>query len=158
MKLYRPYVPIAIRVQVAERQLRQSPLIGASCLDRPDTLSGSAWLAHLLLLLFDVRKYELHHRPALCNRRWVPRKSDYDPPANDPEHLVYLAEDEHDIETRVRGVGAQRSDLGQRNYLKRVKRNRENVKRKGRSVKSPSVNKSTAKRKWPSRPFPRRKP
>lgn len=49
-------------------------------------------------------KVELHNRPALCNRPWN------DPPANSTDHLVYLAVDDHAIETRVRGIGAQRSD------------------------------------------------
>jgi len=101
-------------------------------------------------------KYELHHDPALCNRRSYKRmvkgklRTFYDPPANDPEHLVYLAEDDHDIRTRVRGVGAQRSDLGQRRYLKRVARNR--ASKTAAKVRRPKV-----KRAWPSRPFPKRR-
>lgn len=139
MRLRRPYIPLAVRLQVAERQgaerFRDWLLlkISGGCPASPP----SERLRWMLAILFDPRAAppELHHRPALCNR---PRKrnGDYDPPANDPDHLVYLAEHDHAIETRVRGVGAQRSDLGQRRYLKRVKRNRD---------------KQRPRRRWPKR-------
>lgn len=76
-------------------------------------------------------KVELHHRPGLLNRRRKPN-GDYDPPANDPNYLIYLLEDEHDIETRVRGIGAQLSDLGQARKRKRMERNRDKKRRKAK--------------------------
>ena len=85
-------------------------------------------MRRLLRDLFpDAGCYELHHRPALVNRRRYVRKGKvvYDPPANDPDFLVYLPEHDHDIETRVRGVGALRSDLAEARRAKRIKRNRE---------------------------------
>lgn len=163
MKLYRPYVPLAVRVLVAERQLGK---IGWCPTDQTCALPLGERLFTNLRALFGDAKSELHHRPALCNRRRYVRngKVFYDPPANDPAHLVYLADDEHDIETRVRGVGAQRSDLGQARYNKKVARNREKrvprpkqaVSRKaspGSSGFPISSDKSKPKRKWASRPL-----
>lgn len=158
MRLERPRIPIAVRVQVAERQMEKAT--GCVCTDalgiplavsRPkvsDRKRLDAALFHLSR--FGTVKLELHHDPALCNRRSYKRmvrgklKTFYDPPANDPEHLVYLAEDDHDIRTRVRGIGAQRSDLGQLRYNKRVARNR--ASKSAAKVRRP-------KRKWPSRPM-----
>lgn len=147
MKLFRPYVSVSIRLQVAERQCLEA---GISAPYPSIPLSDGAKLHACLYHLFFDRKFELHHRPALVNRPWNKRKHDYDPPANSPKHLIYLAADDHDIETRVHGVGAQRSDLGQRRYNKRVERN------KAKRVAQPKVQKlgktSTALRgrsAWP---------
>jgi hypothetical protein len=156
---FRPHVPIAVRVAVALRQVRECTLpplrIGTA---------DSAYLKVLLYVLFDNRPAHLHHRPALVNRPWNKRRGDYDPPANDPDHLFYLEVDEHGIETRVRGIGAQRSDLGQARYLKKAAKNRERragsfTTRKASVLqKRPSRRKSFAqKRRWPSRPFPKRR-
>ncbi len=129
MKLRRPYIPLAVRVQVAERQMRENGI----------QFTGQANLSFRLKRALDILsrergKMELHHRPALVNRPFLFEAQDYFPPANDPEYLVYLLKYDHDIETRVRGVGAQRSDLGQRRYLKKVARNRmaKDKKRPGR--------------------------
>jgi hypothetical protein len=121
MKIRRPYIPLAIRVQVAERQTKVK--FDDSCITRPslkDQLKG------LLYCLFGDAKVELHHRPALVNRvkRIVGAKTIYFPDANDPAHLIYVLKDDHNVETRVRGIGAQRSDLGQRRYNKKVTKNR----------------------------------
>lgn len=119
---------------VAERQARELGLVAPS----RQGLTDSRYLNVLLSFLFGGRKIELHHRPALVNRRRYIRngKTLYDPPANSTEHLFYLLDDEHDIETRIRGQGAQLSDLA-------IARKR---KRKARKAKRP-------KHKWPSRPM-----
>jgi hypothetical protein len=154
MRLPRPYIPIAVRLKVAERQALVSPFRNVVCgvemplLAAPRHAGPGKRLRSLLGAMFPDGRYELHHRPALANRRlrWRLGKPFYTPPANDPAFLVYLAAEDHDIETRVRGVGAQRSDLGQIRYNKRVARNRTNGFRS-------STNKSAAKRKWPKRPL-----
>jgi hypothetical protein len=138
-RLPRPNIPLAVRVKVAERQLREVHPLAASILyglDEPMPLGRR--LQRLLVAIFGKAKIELHHRPALVNRRRYVRsgKVFYDPPANDPNHLVYLPEDDHDIETRVRGLHGQHSDLG-------LVRKR---KRKERKAKRP-------KTRWPSRPL-----
>ena len=129
MRLHRPYIPLEVRVKVAERQadakgFRLSP-IGYTNTQR---------LSKLLLFLFGETVPELHHRPSLVNREQKGGK--YVPDANDAEYLVYLDPQEHDIETRERGVGAQFSDLAQ------VRRQ----KNKARKANRP-------KHKWPSRPL-----
>ncbi len=151
MRLLRPYIPITVRIQVAERQLREQfgwteimltrmrrPRSGehmtptkTTLLDRLiEKISAGIRIEHPH---FDGT-LELHHRPALTNRPFNFKPQDYDPPANDPEFLVYISDFDHYIETNVRGVGAQRSDLGQRRYNKKVARNRmaKDKKRPGR--------------------------
>lgn len=154
-RLKRPYIPYTVREKVILRQLAETGI-------KPD------WLVEDLPVKQRVDRYirqlfgnvrpELHHRPALVNRQIVKAKvSDnskhwtifidddwnimrYEPDANDPRYLVYLAPDDHDIETRVRGLHGQYSDLA-------LARKR---KRKERKAKRP-------KRKWPSRPFPKQR-
>lgn len=119
----RRYIPLAVRVQVAERQLmvRGCPIPAYILYVTP----LRERLRQMLRLLFGDKPAELHHRPALVNRPLNRRKTDTVPPANDPDYLVYLLKDEeHRIETFVRGVGAQRSDVSQRRYNKRVAKNR----------------------------------
>ncbi len=169
MRLYRPYIPLDIRVIVASRQLRErgapldrSILYGLGLQFAEDfpgdpTLSFGRKLRSLLSALFGDAKVELHHRPALVNRPRNRRGNGYIPPANDPDHLIYLEEGAHDIETRVRGVGALRSDLSQARYLKKVSRNRETRPKTSRFPKFSSRVKRTTKLKikpkWPKRSF-----
>jgi hypothetical protein len=160
-----------VRCQVAERQLAAYQVI--QCLHltvdwgkhaKPRLVSALTLLARALGC--EVADLELHHRPALVNREWIARRNDYDPPANSPDHLIYLPETDHDIETRIRGVGAQRSDLSQARYLKKVARNRETGRKASEFPKPSSRVKRTTnsvvkvrrpKQKWPKRKFPKRK-
>lgn len=175
MKLHRPYIPIKVRLIVAERQAADAMTpnsfgVPVPILSRPLPASGGKRLAALLGALFSG-PYQLHHRPALCNRRRSVRAGRvvYSPPANDPDHLVYLAVDAHGIETRVRGVGALRSDLGQLRYNKRVARNRAALRMMGTVARMPArkrkkflglldtymalAKRPKPKRKWPKRPL-----
>lgn len=188
MKVDRKSIPDSVKVQVALRQLQG--------LKASDSLTTRAERERLKDFLFRLKvglltylgnplgKLELHHRPALVNRPYDERRGDYDPPANDPDHLFYLLkEEQHRIETYVRGVGALRSDVSQRRYLKRVAKNREKdsqgVRRLKRGVDSGRKSKvsrkptrrqamrawqerylpkpkKSVKRPWPKRPFPTR--
>lgn len=155
MRLHRPYIPIAVRLRVAIRQLFQAgvPWVG----DYRE--SASAGLLRALAALREVLGGNLHldHDPALVNRmrRTLPSgEVVYSPDANDHRHLVYRSEVDHDIKTRVRGDGAQRSDLGQRRYLKRVARNRQPKAAKRTSQQKRRIRaKYQQKQKWPSRPL-----
>ncbi len=91
MRLPRPHIPNSVRLQVALRQLFGD---GASA--------------------------ELDHTPALAQRKFNPRSGKYTPDANDPAYLVYRLRDDHRTKTYVRGDGAQRSDVSQQRYLKRI--------------------------------------
>jgi hypothetical protein len=141
MKLPRPYIPISVRLFVAERQFLECGITDLHSLYswryywRP-VKGNTEKLEALLTALFGKAKVELHHRPALLNRERT-KKGGYIPDANDPDYLVYLPVDDHDIETRVRGQHGQHSDLGL------ARKN----KRKAKKLKA-------KKRKWPSRPFP----
>jgi hypothetical protein len=129
VRLLRPRIPIAIRRQVAARQGLE--------LNHRGTVNG----------------YQLHHDPALCNRDIVEvdakealraiaegerhptwfyfdRMLRYEPDANDPNHLVYMPIDDHDIRTRVRGAHGQHSDLALRRKRKRAERKAKRPKRK----------------------------
>ncbi len=144
MRLPRPHVPLAVRVKVAERQF----------IEKFNSQPIRFWqadgkhLAVLLAALFPVGKFELHHRPALTNRRRYIRKGKtfYDPPANSADHLFYLLKPDHDVETRVRGLYGQHSDLA----LARKRR------RKERKAKRKRLHRWPPSRKLQSRKFNRR--
>lgn len=143
MKLPRPYIPLRVRVQVAVRQCRELGLCEG--VFSSDFRNLATALRYFLGHIHGNQKVELHHRPALCNRARclssIAGGIRYDPDANDPDYLVYLSAADHDIETRVRGQHGDYSDLAKARKRKRIER----------KAKRP-------KRKWPSRPFPKRKP
>lgn len=113
-KLHRPYILLAVRVKVAERQFNQRTGLHAC---KPGRMSDGRWLIILLSELFGDKKYALDHNPALVNRRQRKHRDgsvSYIPDANDPDFLLYREDgpgSNHDIKTRVRGDGAQLSDL-----------------------------------------------
>lgn len=138
-RLPRPHIPFSVRVRVATRQLYERG-INAGQHARREGETLKELLARMLAVLFGDAKAELHHRPALVNRRRK-KNGTYDPDANDPDHLEYLVEDAHDVETRIRGRNGAHSDLGMARKNKRIAKNRQTPKR------PPKV--------WPSRPFPK---
>ena len=162
-RLYRPHIPLSVRVQVATRQLDAWDERARIRSPRP----SSSWtLKHQLAFLLDILSeslgcdpvdLRLDHDPALCNRKLVHRRKtgtiDYDPPANDPSHLLYRTKAAHDIKTRVRGDGAQHSDLALRRIAKR------RAAKAGRGKLSTNRLAKPAKRRnkqpWPSRPMPK---
>jgi len=93
MRLPRPYVPLHVQLAVALGQLRT---------------------------LLSCDALELHHRPALCNRERD--GDDYIPRANDPAYLIFIPAADHDIETRVRGLHGDYSDLAKARKRKRIAR------------------------------------
>ncbi len=139
----RPHIPLHVRESVIDQQMREAGFTPSWA-----SQQGHSTTTRLRLKLeefFGCIPVELHHRPALCNRHlivngeWLGRPAVYIPDANDPDYLVYLPANEHDIETRVRGQHGQHSDLGLARKRKRI----------ARKAKRP-------KRKWPSRPFSKR--
>jgi hypothetical protein len=144
-RLPRPRIPVMVRLTVADRQ----------CLSAFGQIfrvifcrSNEKHLKAALFALFGDKKAELHHRPSLVNR---PRKGgDYDPPANSPDYLVYIAKDDHDVETRVRGLHGQHSDLGMARKNKQIAKNRDPKRRVAKIAQRDEF-------KWPSRPFRRSK-
>lgn len=168
-RLYRPHIPIEVRLTVAIRQLDNA---GVTLEANPNEGTKSKLDRHLWVLFGDA-KYHLDHDPALENRRKVRRKAGgeiiyYDPDANDPNYLIYREKHAHHIKTNVRGDHGQFPD----NTI--AKRERRRLKKK-----TPPPNAKVAKtwnlhpcmkcgrihakgkclapkRKWPSRPFPKR--
>lgn len=162
MRLPRPYIPLGVRVQVAHRQIMERKLWSVEVRDAivGNTAMLSVKLTYALALLFEGRKVELHHRPALENRQQIlfhGKFVRYEPDANDPAFLVYLennaANNDHYIETHVRGVGAQRSDTGQRNHQKRMDENRGLRQRRPKAKITQRKNPWQKGRKMQSRPW-----
>lgn len=147
-KLPRPHIPLAVRLLVAERQAREietmMPMSHHAIIDA--IINGPGTDTLKLRSLLDIltncnggKRLELHHRPALLNREQVKILGvvvGYIPDANDHRHLVYLPEDEHDIETRVRGQGAQLSDLGQARKNKKIEKRLAGEGRRGPPLRS----------------------
>lgn len=117
-RLYRPYIPLSVRVAVAERQLGFfSPLWGVYChtvdhakqMGQP--LSLSFRLKLLLGWLFPDGQFQLDHDPALeqRKRRGTGVNTRYSPPANAPECLFYRSKDEHLEKTTGRKPGAAKT-------------------------------------------------
>ena len=147
----RKSIPLAVQILVALRQLNRS--VDDPTRDRQ--ITAKVWLSILKVSLAHQLAggpcaLELHHRPALVNREWNPRTKDTIPPANDPDYLVWLTAEDHDIETRVRGIGAAFSDLAERRRAKRRAKRKAKAKSNRRRSKSqwPKV-----KTKWPKRPM-----
>lgn len=121
MKLPRPHVPIMVRIEVAQRQLRGFGMT----VDRNKDEESVAYLDRLLLTLslcFEscFQPMVLDHDPALCNRQFSKRSGKYKPDANDPKFLIYRTKLDHDLKTRVRGDGAQLADLAMLRKNKRI--------------------------------------
>jgi hypothetical protein len=140
-RLPRPNIPLAVQLYVAQRQVGCSPFYAEEFVEMARAarklkieLEGTLFLIACSLGV-PVKTLELHHRPALTNREKIIRGGEivgYKPDANDPEHLIFLAEAAHDVETRVRGLRGQHSDLGLARKNKRIARNRDPKRRKAK--------------------------
>ena len=125
MKLPRPHIPIPTRIKVAQRQLRgfgaNDALMQKAHSETPDIYLDRL-LNGLSLYMGGTLFQPLHldHDPALCNRKYSYRTGRYKPDANDPRYLIYRTYADHDIKTRVRGDGAQLSDLAKLRKTKRI--------------------------------------
>lgn len=175
-RLYRPHIPLKIRVQVAERQLRAIPEQSAIVETIEETTeTWSEQLHHLLLYLAralgcEVSELRLDHDPPLAlrpqERRGLSKKVFYTPDANDPDHLFYRPhgaqhDGSHDVKTRIRGDHGQYSDIV---LIKRQRRRdraaaivNETVKKNRQKMRSGFAHngKHKSKSKWASRPFPK---
>lgn len=119
LRLYRPYIPLTVKVAVAERQVRVtgspfwplylSAVKGAEVQNQPWSLTRR--LRVLLHHLFPYGRYQLDHTPALEQRprKTIKGKVQYQPDANDPDHLEYSATDLHLQKTTGRKPGAEKT-------------------------------------------------
>lgn len=145
-----PMPPLAVRVQVAERQLGSTNFHAYSdyCLICRG-LSSTEQLRRLLWWLFGDAPRALDHDPALILRPYNPRIKDvaarYTPHAHDPAALIYREKADHQQKTTGRKPGALKtvttkgSDIGLKAKFNRLE---------GRT-------KPRLKRNMPSRPFPK---
>lgn len=156
-RLYRPHIPLSVRISVAHRQIQKAGRQTAvfEGVTKRSQLDGLLrFLAHCLGC--DVSDLRLDHDPPLAarpqERRGLGKKTYYIPEANDPDHLFYRPHGpefagSHLIKTNVRGDNGQHPD---RVLIKKAKR----LERGPRPKRPSGFKKSAAKRPWPSRPFP----
>lgn len=144
-----PMPPLAVRVQVAERQFGERfGYLGSAV--RPD-LKGAKRLTYLIGMLFmsddalpaqigkllevtpaPAPPHALDHTPALILRPYNPRIKNvaarYTPHAHDPDALKYLEKPNHGQKTTGRRPGAERtittkgSDVGLKTKFARLER------------------------------------
>lgn len=152
--LYRPPISDRVKLAVILRQLGEmwpelvmrnaikSRTLGYTTRTKLDELAA--------LLGVSASELRLDHNPALVNRRrrGEGKKTVYVPDANDPEYLIYRTRSDHDIKTRVRGDGAQLSDLAI--VRKRKRKSRKMTKLKIKAVSGWLRPGGNAKRKWPT--------
>jgi hypothetical protein len=169
VRIPRPYIPISVRVVVAERQvhdlltrgitmgwwdfyLYQTEEKGWQYAQRLKQLVGK-----LSEVLGDV--LQLDHDPALILRKYKvdqrkPKAAWFTPNANDPDHLVYRVLGDHGQKTTGRKPGAAKtittkgSDIWLKTKFARLEKPRKKPK-----AKIPQRAKS-----WPKRPFPKKSP
>jgi hypothetical protein len=133
-KLYRPHIPLKVRLKVIKRQVAQRAGDGMllaiettarrSNAKNPGFIPTDAIYLGALLVAFaeiigcEVSELRLDHDPALGARKKTGegKRTVYDPPANDPDHLFYRPhgaqhEGSHDVKTRIRGDHGQYSDI-----------------------------------------------
>jgi hypothetical protein len=168
MRRPRPYIPLSVRVQVAERQVRAL----GDPVDAPLALS---WFEHYQLVSHELSMNErlrrlvdflsnylgdvlqLDHDPALILRQYKvdrrkPEAAWFTPNANDPEHLVYRPLGDHGQKTTGRKQGAAKtvttkgSDIWLKTKFRRLEQPRTKPK-----AKIPQ-----RARPWPKRPFAKR--
>jgi len=141
----RPYIPLKVRVEVAERQAKYyaDPLWWqVYCAAAPE-VKLKPRLKSLLQYLFDGKAH-LDHDPALILRVYDPVTKTYIPDANDPDFLIYRGIEDHLEKSVGRKVGA----------LKTVTTKGSDIWLKTKFARLATVPKF--KRKIPSRPFPKK--
>lgn len=162
-RLFRPHIPLSIKVQVAFRQLLG--FTDPFPMSRRDGETLAAMLARLLVELArhlgcEVSDLRLDHDPPLAarpkERRGLGRKTHYVPDANDPDHLFYRPhgpefEGSHLIKTLVRGDHGQHPD---RVLIKKQRRIERGPKpKRGPKIRSRGFEKRSGKTPWPKRKF-----
>jgi hypothetical protein len=173
-----PMPPLAVRVQVAERQFflriypggptpAQRKMIEDFYLAGLNLTERLRWLLLKVFPLVDneamtltIRPCALDHDPALILRPYNPRIKDvasrYTPHAHDPDALIYREKADHQQKTTGRRAGASRtittkgSDIGLKTKFARLEKPR-----KPRTTIRPRGF-AHATRPWPKRKF--RKP
>lgn len=117
--------------------------------------------AALRQLGFEPHEVELDHDPALCLRPVDPATGDTIPPASDPRYLVWRPKAEHALKTH--GPGGERrittagSDRHTAAKIDRLAERQAEFERQRAALLKPE-RQERPRSKWPSRPFPSRRP
>lgn len=115
MRLVRPHIPIRVRLLVIARQLQRSGKLRDVLWCEAVFPKSSARLQFLIEKMFGFEVVHLDHDPPLCLREIIDaEKGIYNPPANDPNFLIYRTKEDHRVKTFIRGDGAQLSDAAKR--------------------------------------------
>lgn len=168
-RLYRPPIPLEVKLRVALRQLD----FGSAIEDilRMHRRGYGKLLAKVLddlakRLNCSVEDLRLDHDPALGlrpkERRGLSKRIFYTPDANDPAHLNYRPhgaqfDGSHDVKTRIRGEHGQFSDVVLIKRQRRRERREMLVEAAGKPVSA--LEAATGKKRdfvWPSRPMGKR--
>lgn len=152
MKRPRPYIPLKVRVEVAEREVDHGQLwwpLYCSAVE-----AGRMTLRKRLVILLGhlPEGAQLDHNPALILRPFNERTGKYTPDANDSAFLFYCDKELHLQKTTGRKPGAERtittkgSDIGLKTKFAKLERKaRQTIKPKGFG----------GTRKLQGRPFPK---
>lgn len=104
----RPYIPLSVRVEVAEEQVWKTLRIRYAIQAFTPGTTHRAYLGFLLRRL-GFESAQLDHDPALILRKFNRRTGKYTPGANDPAHLIYREKADHQQKTTGRKPGAERT-------------------------------------------------
>lgn len=108
MKRPRPYIPVPVRVQVAQRQLNELVLpVPRLTGERDGSYLGR--LLNILKAAMRAERLQLDHDPALILRTYNEVANYYYPDANDPDHLIYREHEDHQQKTTGRKIGATKT-------------------------------------------------
>lgn len=128
MKRPRPYIPLKVRVEVAEREVDHGQMWWPLYVSAVE--AGKMTLRKRLSILLGhlPAGAQLDHDPALILRPFSERTGKYTPDANDPAYLIYRDPADHLQKTTGRKPGAERtittkgSDIGLKTKFAKLER------------------------------------
>lgn len=163
-RLYRPHMPLSVKVEVAERAFAGFFPNGRE----PYDLLAPDWSLKRRLewLMFQIARaigcepkdLRFDHDPALALRQACDGRQGhyYIPDANDPAHIFIRPHGaefagSHDVKTRIRGDRGQFSDIAL------INRERRRIRKKNTKKSGKRKSNFGGKTKWPKRKFPKKK-
>lgn len=154
MKRPRPYIPLAVRVEVAEREVDKSQLWWPLYCGAVQA-GGMTMGRRLAILLGHLPKgSQLDHDPALILREFNEETGLYIPDANDPAYLIYRDPKDHLQKTIGRRADAEKtvttkgSDIWLKSKFNRLE---------GRIKQRPKAKIPSRPNPWPKRKLSGRK-
>lgn len=110
--------------------------------------------ACLILLGLDPSEpIEWHHTPPLALRERLPDGS-YNPPANDPRHIVPMGKQAHKDQTYGTSKARAGGDRFEIDKMNRITKKQEKARQR---MLAKAEGKPKPKSKWPSQPFPKKR-